>query len=66
MSSQPDTGPDGRPYRVYMCVVCGFIYKEVEGWPQDGILPGTRWDDNPWVVAITFDVVQQNIDRIDA
>jgi len=30
-----------------MCVVCGFIYKESEGWPQDGIAAGTRWDDVP-------------------
>jgi rubredoxin len=40
-------GPDGRPWRTYMCVVCGFLYKEVEGWPQDGIAPGTRWEDIP-------------------
>jgi rubredoxin len=34
-------------YRTFMCVVCGFIYKEAEGWPQDGIAPGTRWEDVP-------------------
>jgi len=30
-----------------MCVVCGLIYHEAEGWPQDGIAAGTRWDDVP-------------------
>ena len=40
-------GPDGQPWRTYMCVVFGFIYKESEGWPQDGIAAGTRWDDVP-------------------
>jgi len=26
--------------------------------------PGERWADNPWVVAVTFAVVRENIDRI--
>ncbi|MDU5863486.1 MAG: rubredoxin RubA, partial [Acinetobacter sp.] len=21
----------------YQCIVCGWIYDEAEGWPQDGI-----------------------------
>lgn len=38
-------------YRKYMCIVCGYIYDEAEGAPDDGIPPGTRWDDVPdtWV-----------------
>ena len=28
---------------VYMCVVCGFIYDEAAGRPEDGIAPGTPW-----------------------
>lgn len=36
-----------QPLRKYMCVVCGFIYDEAEGWPADGIAPGTRWADVP-------------------
>jgi len=32
---------------VYMCVVCGFIYDEAQGRPEDGIAPGTRWEDVP-------------------
>ena len=29
------------------CIVCGFIYDEAKGWPEDGIAPGTRWEDVP-------------------
>lgn len=31
----------------YLCVICGLIYDEEAGWPEDGIAPGTRWDDVP-------------------
>jgi rubredoxin len=31
----------------YMCVICGFVYDEEKGWPDDGIAPGTRWEDVP-------------------
>ncbi|MDO8954535.1 MAG: rubredoxin [Gammaproteobacteria bacterium] len=34
-------------FKKYMCVLCGFIYDEAEGWPADGIAPGTLWDDVP-------------------
>ena len=34
-------------YRTWMCVVCGFIYDEALGLPEDGIAPGTRWEDVP-------------------
>jgi rubredoxin len=38
-------------YRTWMCVVCGFIYDEADGLPEEGIAPGTRWEDIPddWV-----------------
>lgn len=26
--------------------------------------PGTRWEDNPWLYALTFDVAPGNIDRV--
>ena len=29
------------------CIVCGLIYDEKEGWPDDGIAPGTKWQDVP-------------------
>ncbi len=31
----------------YMCVICGFVYEEEQGLPQEGIPPGTRWEDVP-------------------
>ena len=31
----------------YECIVCGLIYDEKEGWPDDGIAPGTKWEDVP-------------------
>ncbi|MBW5802844.1 rubredoxin [Coxiella endosymbiont of Ornithodoros amblus] len=35
------------PYKKYMCLLCGFIYEEEKGWPEDGIAPGTRWEEVP-------------------
>ncbi|MGV6817057.1 MAG: rubredoxin [Thiotrichales bacterium] len=34
-----------------MCVICGFIYDEEKGLPEEGIEPGTLWEDIPlnWV-----------------
>ena len=29
------------------CIVCGLIYDEKEGWPDDGIPAGTKWSDVP-------------------
>lgn len=31
----------------YVCVVCGFLYAEADGRPEDGIAAGTRWADVP-------------------
>ena len=31
----------------YMCLICGFIYDEMLGHPEDGIAPGTKWEDVP-------------------
>lgn len=33
--------------RKWMCVVCGYIYDEALGVPDEGIAPGTRWEDVP-------------------
>ncbi|HMT93335.1 rubredoxin [uncultured Thiothrix sp.] len=37
--------------KAWMCLVCGFMYDEELGLPDEGIVPGTRWDDvpNDWV-----------------
>lgn len=34
-------------FKKYICVVCGLIYDEADGWPDDNIEPGTRWEDVP-------------------
>lgn len=34
-------------FKTWLCVVCGLIYDEALGWPQDGIVAGTRWQDVP-------------------
>ena len=38
-------------YKKYLCAVCGWIYDEEKGSIEDGIAPGTRWEDIPdtWV-----------------
>ena len=38
-------------YKKWECIVCGWIYDEEKGNPEEGIKPGTRWEDVPddWV-----------------
>ena len=31
----------------YLCILCGLVYDEQLGWPQEGISPGTKWQDVP-------------------
>ncbi len=51
----PSTGPAGalleRTMRTWMCLICGWVYDEEAGLPDEGIAPGTRWEDVPpnWV-----------------
>ena len=35
------------PYRKWQCGLCGFFYDEERGMPEEGIPPGTRWEDVP-------------------
>ena len=34
-------------YKTWMCIVCGWIYNEKLGAPEEGLAPGTRWEDVP-------------------
>ncbi len=34
-------------YRLFRCLVCGFEYDEAQGWPEEGIDPGTLWTTSP-------------------
>lgn len=33
--------------KTYLCIVCGFIYEEAVGLPEEGVPAGTRWADLP-------------------
>src|SRR5262249_3653656 len=33
--------------RVWQCILCAFSYDEAKGMPEEGIAPGTRWEDVP-------------------
>lgn len=41
----------GTSMNKWQCMTCGFIYDEAEGLPDDGIKPGTKWEDVPedWI-----------------
>jgi rubredoxin len=52
----PESGPRGRRaiddagerlLKKYMCLICGWIYDEAAGAPDEGIAPGTKWEDVP-------------------
>jgi len=36
-----------RPFSQWVCVICGWVYDEAAGAPDDGLAPGTRWEDVP-------------------
>jgi len=44
--AQPGT-PNRTAMKKYMCLICGFIYDEAVGAPDEGIPAGTRWEDVP-------------------
>ena len=31
----------------YVCGICGYVYNEAEGDPNNGIAPGTKFEDLP-------------------
>lgn len=33
--------------KTYMCVICGWVYDEEAGLPDEDIAPGTKWEDVP-------------------
>ena len=38
----------------YVCMVCVYVYDEKEGDPDNGVDPGTKWEDVPedWTCPI--------------
>lgn len=49
-----DPGVRTEMVRVWECQLCGFIYDEAKGLPEENIAPGTRWDEIPedWVCPV--------------
>jgi len=33
--------------KTWMCLICGWIYDEAAGAPDEGIAPGTPWEQVP-------------------
>ena len=33
--------------RIWVCHTCGFVYDEMLGLPEEGIEPGTLWEEIP-------------------
>jgi rubredoxin len=65
MSSAAATDGKG-PWLTYVCVVCGWLYDEAAGWPQDGIAPGTRWADVPdWWTCPDCGVGKADFDMVE-
>lgn len=40
--------------RKWQCIVCGFVYDEACGLPEEGIAPGTPWEEVPsdWLCPV--------------
>lgn len=38
---------DRLPARMFICTLCGWLYEEDRGLPDEDIPPGTRWEDLP-------------------
>lgn len=57
----------------WLCIVCGWVYDEAKGWPNDGIAAGTKWEDVPddWlcpdclVTKADFEMIEIIDDELD-
>ena len=45
--THPNLMTEKQDFKTWMCLICGFLYDEAEGLPEEGIPPGTRWEDVP-------------------
>jgi rubredoxin len=46
-SSAGEPEPAAGTFTQWVCVICGWVYDEAAGLPEEGIAPGTRWADVP-------------------
>jgi rubredoxin len=44
-AAQPSQPADD--FKQWVCVICGWVYDEAAGLPEEGLAPGTRWADVP-------------------
>jgi rubredoxin len=35
-------------FKQWICIICGWIYDEALGLPEEGLPPGTRWHEIPF------------------
>ena len=40
-------------FKTYMCLICGWVYDEAAGLPDEGIAPGTLWKDVPMELGLS-------------
>ena len=47
-------GGGGDTVKQYVCIVCGYVYEEEQGDPDNGVAPGTVWANVPedWLCPI--------------
>jgi len=45
--THPNLMTEKQDFKTWMCLICGFVYEEAEGLPEEGVPPGTRWEDVP-------------------
>jgi len=41
------------------CKMCGWVYDEAKGIPDEGIIPGTAWADIPETGLVQFVVLER-------
>jgi rubredoxin len=46
-STAPTNSTASVDFKQWVCVICGWVYDEAAGLPEEGIAPGTRWADVP-------------------
>jgi rubredoxin len=47
LSNQESVVSEVIEYKSWVCLICGWIYNEEDGLPEEGIAAGTRFDDIP-------------------
>ena len=43
----PEKRKRERKMKTYVCTICGYIYDEAKGDEEQGLAPGTKWEDVP-------------------